>query len=126
MATVTATIAANAAVGDAAKELLRDDLSPAAYLNLLIEKALFKDAVIFFAHAVPTDVTVQWAVDCVKEFKPKTEKPPDEPQILPLCEKWLKTRSDADRFEAGKAAKKAGMSSADSCVRSEERRVGKE
>lgn len=119
MPTLTATrqIAANAGVTDPAKELLRDDLGPAAYLNLLVEKALFKDALMFFAHAVPTDITVQWAVDCVKAFKPKADGPPPKgPESLPICEQWLKTRSDDDRWEACRTAKKAKMSSPADCV----------
>lgn len=107
-ATLTAQIAAKAAVSDPAKELLRDDLSPSAYLNLLAEKALFKDALLFFAHGVPVDVAVQWAVDCVKELKPA--QPPAKPsESLPLCEQWLQTRSEDVRRAAGKSAKKALM-----------------
>jgi hypothetical protein len=115
--TVTRQIADNAAVGDAAKELLRDDLSPAAYLDLLVAKALFKDAIWFLAHAVPVDVTLRWAVDCVKEFQPQGVTPPEPvKRALALCEQWLKTRSDPDRFEANKSAKEAGLSTPTGCV----------
>jgi hypothetical protein len=109
--TVTEQIATNAQVGDAGKELLKDDLTPAAYLKLLTEKALFKDALMFFGHAVPIDVSVQWAVNCIKEFQPKDQPAPKPSDPLPLCERWLGTRSDNDRFEANKSAKKAGLSS---------------
>jgi len=115
--TLATQIAANAGVGDAAKELLRDDLSPAAYLDLLAAKALFKDALGFFAHAVPVDVTLRWAVDCVKEFQPEGQQQPEAAtQSLALCEQWLKTRSDSDRFEVNKSAKKAGLSTPPGCV----------
>lgn len=101
-------IAARAGVADEAKELLKDDTTPGAYLNLLLKKELYKDALLFFAHGVPGDVTLQWAVDCVKEFKPKD--PPAKPsESLPLCEQWLQTRSEDVRRQAGKTAKKAGM-----------------
>jgi hypothetical protein len=109
--TVTSQIATNAGVGDEGKGLLRDDTMPAAFLNMLAEKALFKDAIMFFGHAVPTDVTVQWAVNCIKEFQPKDQPAPKPSDPLPLCEQWLKTRSENDRFEANKSAKAAGMSS---------------
>lgn len=106
--TVTAQIAATACVGDEGKALLRDDLYPVPYLDLLAEKALFKDALNFFAHAVPTIVTIEWAVECLKHFKPAEPEAGKakavEPDPLAASEKWLKTRSEDDRWAAKKAA----------------------
>lgn len=106
--TLTQQIAAKAAVSDEAKGLLRDDLNPSAYLQLLTEKTLFKDALLFFAHGVPLEITLQWAVDCVKAIEPQ-KAPPKASESLPLCEQWLQTRSEDVRRQAGKSAKKAGM-----------------
>lgn len=111
----SAEICGIANVSDDAKALLQDDLSPTKYINLLSEKGLFKDAIAFLAHGLPVAVSLQWASACVKEFQPP-EPPAKAMASFAAAETWIKSPSDAARWEAKKAADDGGMSSAADCL----------
>ena len=68
LAKVTAKTAAEVCkhfpLGEEAKKLLRDGLTPVQFLNMLIEKQQFPDAVRFLAHALPKREAVWWACLC--------------------------------------------------------------
>ena len=51
-------------LGEEAKKLLRDGQTPAQFLDVLIEKQQFPDAVRFLAHALPKREAVWWACLC--------------------------------------------------------------
>src|SRR5207253_4538771 len=65
LAKVTAKTAAEVCkhfpLGDDAKKLLRDTLTPKQFLDLLLEKQQFPDAARFLAHALPKREAVWWA-----------------------------------------------------------------
>ena len=53
-------------LGEEAKKLLRDGQTPAQFLDVLIEKQQFPDAVRFLAHALPKREAVWWAWFCAR------------------------------------------------------------
>ena len=53
---------------DEAKGLLRPDLTPRQYLDLLVENGHPADACQFLAHALPKREAVWWACLCVGPF----------------------------------------------------------
>src|ERR1035437_3239587 len=57
----TLPLAAVAELGDEAMALARPDLHPREFVALLLDKALFPDAVSFVAHALPKREAVWWA-----------------------------------------------------------------
>ena len=49
----TAELCAVSGLGDEARSLMREGLGPREYLNLLIERGHYNDAVRFLSHALP-------------------------------------------------------------------------
>jgi hypothetical protein len=94
----------------AAAELLRDDLTPGPFLDLLVGRRLFKDAASFLAHALPSREAVWWAVLCVREAAGPV---PPEPAAAALraAEAWAQDPSEENRRAARAASKAAGPSS---------------
>src|ERR671937_2023253 len=97
LAKVTAKTAAEVCkhfpLGDEAKKLLRDGQTPAQFLDLLIEKQQFPDAVRFLAHALPKREAVWWA--CLSGRSVAGSSPP--PPIagaLQAAEKWVSDPSE--------------------------------
>src|SRR6266536_3929242 len=75
-------------LGDEAKKLLRDGLTPRQYLDVLIEKQQYVDAVRFLAHALPKREAVWWACLCAR--KAVGPNPPAPIQAaLQAAEKWV-------------------------------------
>jgi hypothetical protein len=97
-------------LGRAAAALLRDDLTPGQFLDLLSAQRLFKDATSFVAHALPKREAVWWAVLCVREVAG-----PAAPELvaaaLRAAEAWVQDPSEANRRAAREAATAAGASS---------------
>src|SRR5947209_6335458 len=75
-------------LGDAAKGLLREGLAPRPYLDLLIGKELFVDAVRFLAHALPKREAVWWACLCARAVA-GSKPAPAETAALQVAEKWV-------------------------------------
>src|SRR6516164_5305033 len=75
-------------LGRVAAALVRDDLTPGQFLDLLIDRRLFKDATSFLAHALPKREAVWWAVLCVREVVGPA--PPDlVAAALRAAEAWV-------------------------------------
>src|SRR5262245_61787247 len=53
-------------LGDDAKALLRDDLTPRQFLTLLAQKEQFPDGARFVASALPKREAVWWACQCAR------------------------------------------------------------
>jgi hypothetical protein len=97
-------------LGRVAAALLRDDLTPGQFLDLLAEHRLFKDATSFLAHALPKREAVWWAVLCVREVVGPA--PPDlVAAALRAAEAWVQDPSEANRRAAREAAMAAGAAS---------------
>jgi hypothetical protein len=97
-------------LGRVATALLRDDLTPSQFLDLLTARRLFKDATSFLAHALPNREAVWWAVLCVREV---VGPAPPEPVAAALraAEAWVQDPSEENRRAAREAAKAAGAGS---------------
>src|ERR671937_3326223 len=92
LAKVTAKTAAEVCkhfpLGDEAKKLLRDGQTPAQFLDLLIEKQQFPDAVRFLAHALPKREAVWWACLCARAAA-GPNPPPKAAAAVQAAEKWV-------------------------------------
>src|SRR5262245_49413838 len=63
-------------LSEAAAKLLRQDMAPRPFLDLLIQNQHFADAVRFQAHAMPKREAVWWACLCVRPEKGAAVPPP--------------------------------------------------
>jgi hypothetical protein len=102
-------------LGEEAKKLLRDGLTPAQFLTVLIEKQQFPDAVRFLAHALPKREAVWWA--CLSARAVAGSNPP--PQItaaLQAAEKWVADPSEENRRAAMPAAEAAEFKTPAGCA----------
>lgn len=54
-------------LSDPAKKLLTDDMSPEDFIDLLVEKELYPDALRFLAFVLPKPIAVGWGCECVDE-----------------------------------------------------------
>src|ERR1039458_1102468 len=84
----TLALCAVAELGEEAMALARPDLHPRAFVALLLEKALFPDAVRFVAHALPKREAVWWAWVCARRAAGDTPPPPIK-AALDATEKWI-------------------------------------
>jgi hypothetical protein len=78
LAKVTAKTAAEVckhfSLGDEAKKLLRDGLTPRQFLDLLVQKEQFPDAARFLAHALPKrEAAERWAADPSEDNRRKAQ-----------------------------------------------------
>ena len=111
----TAAISTVAELGEEAMALVRPDLHPLEFVALLMEKALFPDAVRFVAHALPRREAVWWGWVCARRAAG------DNPQrkiqaALDATEKWIAHPSEDNRRSAMAAAQKAELGTAVGCA----------
>ncbi len=97
-------------LGDAARGLLRDGLAPKMFLDSLVEKKQFPDAVRFLAHALPKREAVWWACVCARAAV--ANPPAKAAAALQAAEKWVADPKEEHRRAAGAAAQAAGIGSA--------------
>ncbi len=92
----------------AAAPLLRNDMKPKQFLDLLIEKKHFPDAVKFQAHSMPKREAIWWACLCSRPEKGVTVAAPVT-AAQQAAEAWVSSPSDEKRRAAHAAAKPAGI-----------------
>jgi hypothetical protein len=95
--------------------LSRPDVKPLEYMNLLVAKKLFPDAIRFLAHALPKRECVWWAWVCARRSAGEAP-PPKIKAVLDATEKWIAQPNDANRRTAKAAADAAGLDSAAACA----------
>jgi hypothetical protein len=96
--------------GPEATALLRDDMTPGQFLDILLERRAFANARIFLANALPSREAVWWAVLCIREVAGPA--PPErDAAALRAVEAWVRDPSEANRRAAGAASTAAGFSS---------------
>ena len=95
-------------LGDEAKKLLRDGMAPRPFLDVLIEKQEFADAVRFLAHALPKREAVWWACQCARQAYGANPPAPLGP-ALQAAEKWVIDPSEENRRAAHAASEAAGL-----------------
>jgi pSer/pThr/pTyr-binding forkhead associated (FHA) protein len=91
-------------LGDDAKALIRDDLTPPEFAAELVEKELLEDAVRFVAYALCKRDAVQWGCACVREGLGELGE--DDAAALDIAETWVKEPNDGNRRQAQAAAEK--------------------
>jgi hypothetical protein len=103
----TAAISAVAELSEEAMALATTQMHPREYVRLLVEKALFEDAVRFVAHALPKREAVWWAWVCAR--RASGESPAAKiGAALQATEKWIAQPNEDNRraaMEAGRAAR---------------------
>lgn len=79
-----------------ARRLLEDDATPAHYLQQLIEKELYPDAVRFLAVALPKREAVWWACLCARQTLGESPFPSDV-KAVELAEAWVYRPTEENR-----------------------------
>jgi hypothetical protein len=102
-------------LGDAAKALLRNDLVPRAYLDLLVEKELYHDAARFLARALPKREAVWWACVCARQVAGAN---PPEPvaNAIQAASRWVADPSEDNRRAAQTPGEKAQLCTPAGCA----------
>lgn len=100
---------------DEAGALLTDGLSPSGFLSALIDSALFTDAEVFLAFALPRRESVWWASQCVR-LAVGPEAPPPIAEALTAAERWAASPGDVNRRKTFPAAEAAGFDHPAGCV----------
>jgi hypothetical protein len=102
-------------LGDEAKDLLREGMTPRQYLDALLEKQHYIDALRFLAHALPKREAVWWACLCVRGVA-GAGTPPPQTAALQAAERWVADPSEANRQACQGAAEAAGHGLPASCA----------
>src|SRR5262249_9821638 len=92
--------------GDEAKALLKEDLTVLPFLEVLVQKQLFQDAVRLLGHALPKREGVWWACLCARKVAPP-KPPPEIAAAVEIAEKWVADPSEENRRPAMPAAEAA-------------------
>jgi len=111
----TVAISTAAELGEEAMALVRGELHPLDFVALLMEKALYADAVRFIAHALPKREAVWWGWVCAR----RTAGEAPAPRIkgaLDATERWIAQPNEDNRRLAMAAAQKADLSTAAGCA----------
>lgn len=102
-------------LGDTARPLLRASLTPREYLNLLLEKQQYPDAVRFLAHALPKREAIGWACLCARQTcGPQPTR--EVAAALQAVEKWMADRTEENRRAAMAAGETAGFGTPAGCT----------
>lgn len=100
---------------EGARVLLRDDVPPGEFLDLLIHNDHLTDAVRLLAYALPAPAGVLWACRCVRD-RPAPERKPEQDAALEAAENWAKAPGDDRARAALQAAQAAPLSTAAGCA----------
>lgn len=111
----TVAISTAAELGEEAMSLVRADVHPLDFVALLMEKALYPDAVRFIAHALPKREGVWWGWVCAR--RAAGENPPAKIRgALDATERWIAQPNEENRRLAMAAAQKADLGTAAGCA----------
>jgi hypothetical protein len=90
-----------------ARPLLRDELSPSAFVAALVAAKQYAAAVDFLAHALPAREAVWWGCICLRHASP--ELPPPEQAACKAAVDWVLAPTDETRQAAQQPGEKAGL-----------------
>lgn len=109
-------IAAHVPLRDVARSYLRADLSPRAYLELLLIEELWADAIRFLPHLLPRRGAVWWGCQCLwAALRP--EVPAEVNQALRPVLAWIVDPSEENREAARPHDRSAALRSPSGCLR---------
>jgi hypothetical protein len=103
-----AEIARNVPLSEPAAQLLREDLQPRPFLDLLIAQQHYADAVRFLAHTMTKREAVWWACLCSRPER-GAAVPAPAAAAQQAAEAWVVSPSDEKRRAAHAAAQAAGV-----------------
>lgn len=92
------------------QQLLRDDLTPVQFLDMLIEGEYYTDATRFLAHALPKREATWWACVCTRSSL-KDKLSPELEHALAIAEQWVYEPTDDHRKLALPAAEATNYTS---------------
>lgn len=117
-ATKASEVGTHAALEDGARALLDGDPSPRVFVERLIEKGLFSDAIRFMAHALPPREAVWWGCLCLwRAVDRRADRlPPPECEALRRAVLWVLEPGEETRRAAEKAGGTANLSTAGGCL----------
>ena len=95
-------------LGPAALEKLAPDISPAGYLDLLMQEVLFSDAVKFLARALPKRESTWWACLCSRGALDEAASE-SLSKALEAAERWVYEPTEEHRRQAYAAAQATGF-----------------
>ena len=104
-----------AKVGEEAKALLIDGFTPRQFLELLIGKELFLDAIRFLAYALPKREAVGWGCLCVRHSL-GTQDALKISEVHVAAERWVSNPDEENRRAAKIAVDKEGLESPSACL----------
>lgn len=107
-------ICARFELGDAARPLLRPGISPAQFLDALVEKREFRDASRLLAHGLPKREAVWWACVCTRHVSAATA--PAAAAALKTAETWVRDPTEENRQRALPAAEAAKFGTPAGCA----------
>ena len=110
-----AEICAHYEASKAAKALLTAGLEPTRFLDLLVEKELFDDALTFLSYALPTREAIWWGLRCAREVTPEDAEEPIA-AALKAIQAWLDDPSDESRRANMDAAEAATYATPAGCM----------
>jgi hypothetical protein len=99
-------------LGAEATLLLDPNLLPAEFLNQLLEKELYPDAVRFLASALPKREATWWACQCVRANIGETSPTASDLKAIELAEAWVYKPTDENRQATMTAAEATEFKSA--------------
>jgi hypothetical protein len=102
-------------LGDEARPLLRPGQTPAQYLDALMDKQQYQDAVRFLAHGLPKREAVWWACFCAKGLA-GTNLPQPDAAAIKTAERWVAEPNEENRQAAMPAAEGARFGTPAGCV----------
>jgi hypothetical protein len=102
-------------LGEPARALLRDGLTPAQFLTALTHAQLNIDAIRFLAHALPKREAVWWACVCARAAL-GSSPPPVSAAALQAAERWVADPSEDNRRAAQAASEAAGLGDPAGCT----------
>jgi hypothetical protein len=110
-----AAICQAAEISGEARELLQPGASARQYVDLLVEKEEFPDAVRFLSHALPKREAVWWAWVCARRTAGDNPPAPIK-DSLAATEKWIAQPTEENRRNAMRAAEVAELSTPAGCA----------
>lgn len=102
-ATTAQEVCASFALSAEAQSHLDPQITPTAFLDLLIANSLYADAMQFLARALPKREAVWWSSTCVRDLG-NNEKLPELAEGLLSAEAWVYRPTEENRRHAEKAA----------------------
>ncbi len=97
-----------------AQGLLKDDQTPRQFVELLIEKELYLEAIRFLAFALSSREAVGWACLCVRHAMGRDPAKITGAQLA--AEKWVSDSSEENRRAAMAAAEAEGYKTPGACL----------